>query len=148
MLCLPRKAAFFKQGIFTSLIPLLSPLLSPPPVFWSCSWYFSSAQKAKICFLQSPNKVRTAPCSQQQSSCWVWCFACECVFVFQSVDVCARRGGSYSPSNHLLLQLRRKKKSETKAVCAQECVCVCRIQPLAPPAGFVMAGFPSSSFNL
>ncbi|KAK9539730.1 hypothetical protein VZT92_002231 [Zoarces viviparus] len=36
---------------------------------WSCSGYSSSVWKAKMCcFPQSPNKVRTAPCSQQQSS--------------------------------------------------------------------------------
>lgn len=99
------------------------------------------------CFPQSPNKVRTAPCSQQQSSSWDWCFAGEPVFCV-SVSVCTRigGGGSYSPSNHLLLQFR-KETPETKVVCVQKCVCVCRFQTVPPPAGFVRAGFPSSSFN-
>lgn len=54
-------------------------------------------------------------------------------------------GGSYSPSNHLLLQFRGKKKKigDKGGVCMR--VCACRVQSLPPTAVLVMAGFPPSS---
>lgn len=44
---------------------------------------------------------------------------CLCV---SQCSVCVRRGGSYSPSNHLLLQLRKKKIRDKGNVCARVCL--------------------------
>lgn len=145
MLCLPPKAAFLTEDFHKSHPPLLSSVVSFNPLILQGVFLLSIQARDVL-----PSKPKQSEDSSMQSTtvlelgsvfCW-----CVCVCLSVSVCVCVG-GGSYSPSNHLFLQLRKKKKSETKTVCVQECVCVCRIQSLPPPAGFVMAGFPSSYFN-
>lgn len=63
----------------------------------------------------------------KQSSSWVWYFAGVCV----SQSMYVRRGGSYTPSNHLLLQLREKNLRQRRCVCMSVSACVVFILQLA-----------------
>lgn len=106
-----------------------------------------------MCVHQSPNKVRTAPCSQQHSSIAGFAVSAgEGVFVCQLVHVCVCVGGD--PTLPLTIcsfnwekKNRDKRRCVCVCVCVKECVCVCRVQTLPPPAGFVMAGFPLFLFQ-
>lgn len=128
MLCPPPQSCFFNRGFSQVSSPssLSCCLLQSSDL---AGGYSFSVYKPKMCFPQSPNKVRTAPCSQQQSSSRVWYFAGVCVCLLVSVCVCVG-GGSYSPSNHLLLQLRKKKSRDKGSVCARVCLRVsCSVSP-------------------
>lgn len=103
----------------TSLVHLASPLSSSSSRPVILQWVFLLSVKGKDML---PSKAQTKygwlRVVNNKSCCWVWYFAAECVLV------CVWGwGGSYSPFNHLLLQLRKKKIRQRQCVCMSVSVC-------------------------